>query len=858
MNVDSPTALLYHTYNSLFLSLPFRDIAETGTHLALFTQACQNGYKEGHTPDVIIEQFWADYFEKAGEQERVNLLFDFIKYIERQVVLFDAVEDARFEQTHRSDEARPLARLLGRLETDEELKGKLLEKLRTFSLRLVLTAHPTQFYPGKVLGILNDLGQSIQGHDLEQIRLYLMQLGKTAFVNRERPTPYDEAISLGWYLENVFYHALPDSIFRLLKALGQDVTSFENPQLLALGFWPGGDRDGNPYVDSRVTLLVSQRLREGILRGYYRDIRLLKRRLTFRGVEEKIGIVENRIKNTLYPADQPVDSYENADQLLADLFEARRILQVDHEGLFQDELDLFILKIRVFGFYFASLDIRQNSAKLAETWDAILRKKAQTDPLLLPENFAGKPEEDRIEQLLNTDFLLNEQEFDDAFTSETLNSFRAIAAIQRSNGASGCHRYIISNCASAFDVASVLALAKGTIAGADGSISLDIVPLFETVEDLAEASDVMQRLYANRHYAAHLNSRNRIQHIMLGFSDGTKDGGYLRANWSIYRAKEELTRISRANGVTVIFFDGRGGPPGRGGGNNASYYAAQGKDIENRAIHVTIQGQTVSSTYGTVIAARFNTERLLTAGLENSLFPSRSRELTDDDRTLLDELAEAAYTSYLGLKNHPDFVPYLEKMTPLKWYGETNIASRPTKRNADQALRFEDLRAIPFVGAWAQMKQNVPGYYGFGEAVAVLRDQGKSDAVQRLYRHSLFFRTLVENSMQSLSKSNFEVTKYVQNHPRFGDFWKMLRDEFTRTTEQLLFVSGQKGLLADNPDSRNSIALREDIVLPLSTIQQYGLQKIEEGDLSPEALERFSHLVLRAMFGIINAARNAA
>ena len=367
----------------------------------------------------------------------------------------------------------------------------------------------------------------------------------------------------------------------------------------------------------------------------------------------------------------------------------------------------------------------------------------------------------------------------------------------------------------------------------------------------------MQKLYTNEHYARHLAARGKVQHIMLGFSDGTKDGGYLRANWSIYRAKEELTRVSREQGVTVIFFDGRGGPPGRGGGNNASYYAAHGQDIENHAIHVTIQGQTVSSTYGTQASAAFNIELLLTAGLKNYLFPDEASAFDESDRQLLDELAGVAYEAYLKLKNHPDFVPYLEKMTPLKWYGDTNIASRPTKRSGNAELQLEDLRAIPFVGAWAQMKQNVPGYHGIGAALQHFKKQ-KNKELHELYQHSLFFRTLLENSMQALSKSNFDVTRYLENHARFGIFWKMLFEEYETARSMLLELSGQDDLLSDNPASRQSIAMREEIVLPLIAVQQFALQKLQDEQLHPEEAETYRDLVLRAMFGIINAARNAA
>ncbi len=863
MDFESPTGLLYHTYNSLFVSLPFHDIAETGTLLAIFAKHCDHGFDNHKTPVQIIEEFWEEYYEKASFEERQNVLFYFIQYIERQVVVFDSVEDALFTEAHEMEGPGSLRHLLSLLNTDGK-QERLLQKIQDYSIRLVLTAHPTQFYPGKVLGIINDLSKEIKGNNLQRIRLLLMQLGKTAFVNREKPTPFDEAVSLGWYMENVFFYTLPNILFRLLSSLGQDVTTFQNPHLLTLGFWPGGDRDGNPFVIESTTKLVAERLREAILRGYYREIRILKRRLTFAGTEDCITKAELKIYDTLYKPQG--NRYHSCLELIADLLEARQTLIEDHDRLFLEELDLFILRVRVFGFYFASLDIRQDSRKHAEVWAAIVANWANQHPDFDPKKFSEGDEETRINRLLSTPFSIDENDYTDEFVRETIRSFRVIPTIQQQNGEIGCHRYIISNCQNAYNVAEVLALAQLTWSDEskaksyrlEAQIPLDVVPLFETIEDLANCAAVMDLLYRNAFYKNHLAARANVQTIMLGFSDGTKDGGYLRANWSIYCAKEALTRVSRAHGVSVVFFDGRGGPPGRGGGNNASFYAAHGANIESKAIQVTIQGQTVSSTYGTQDAARFNIERLLSAGLQQSIVPGREKEeMGADAHKLMDELASAAYTAYLELKNHPDFVPYLEKMTPLKWYGDSKIASRPTKRGTD-ALKFEDLRAIPFVGAWAQMKQNVPGYYGVGSAIASFPQGRRRKLIKDLYKESLFFRTLLENSMQSLSKSNFKVTKYLAEHPDFGDFWKLLETEYVRTNELIREITGEQELLSENPISRSSIKLREDIVLPLITIQQYGLQKLEGGNLSEAEAELYRKMVLRAMFGIINAARNAA
>jgi phosphoenolpyruvate carboxylase len=189
---------------------------------------------------------------------------------------------------------------------------------------------------------------------------------------------------------------------------------------------------------------------------------------------------------------------------------------------------------------------------------------------------------------------------------------------------------------------------------------------------------------------------------MVGFSDGTKDGGYLRANWSIFSAKEQLTKISREYDVKVTFFDGRGGPPGRGGGNNHAFYASLGKDIEDKEIQLTVQGQTISSNYGTVPTAIYNLERLFTAGLENNLFmPKNTKDqLSEADKALMEELADAAYHAYLGLKNHPTFVPYLEKITPLRFYGQTKIGSRPPCDSVCRFLGSDETKCAWFLRVW--------------------------------------------------------------------------------------------------------------------------------------------------------------
>ncbi|MCH7397023.1 phosphoenolpyruvate carboxylase [Belliella sp. DSM 107340] len=847
-NYQTEVAKRFTIYNSLFLDLPFSDINRTGTLLPILATKCEDGYKKDKTPKEIINGFFEELMAKNSEEERHNLLFKMVQYVERQVVLFDSIEDAAFDKIHDAKGKGTVNALITRVDNDRKREA-LIEKLKNFSVRLTLTAHPTQFYPGNVLGIITDLETAIKNNDLGNINLLLQQLGKTGFINKEKPSPLDEAVSLIWFLTNVFYKSIPDILTRLLNSLEIPLHEWDNPGLLKVGFWPGGDRDGNPFVTHDITVKVAERLQKWILRCYYRDIRIIRRRLTFKHVEPIMLKVENGLFNSLFEE----KSYYNAkDDLLNDLMEARRCLVEYHEGLFLEQLDEFILKVKIFGFHFANMDVRQDSRKHDGLWDEVIEMEFGEKEL---EAYHKLNDDDKIKFLFDIKELPNESKLKDDFHKEMLKSFDAIQTVQKENGEDGLHRYIISNCQSALHVLEVFKLAKLSIDHKEGELPLDIVPLFETIDDLAQAPKIMEQLYKNKDYAAHMKFRKQKQTIMLGFSDGTKDGGYIRANWSILQAKEELTKISRLYDVSVVFFDGRGGPPARGGGNMHNFYASLGPQVENEEIQITIQGQTISSNYGKPVSCSYNLEQLLCAGVENELYPSSEKSLSNDQRVLINKMADVSYQFYKDFKNHPQFLPYLEHVTPLKYFGQVNIGSRPLKRGKDSGLKFDDLRAIPFVGSWAQMKQNIPGFFGVGAALEALKNEGKFEQAKALYNDSLFFRSLLGNSMQSLAKSFYKSTAYLKDDPKYADLWNLMFTEYQRTLQYILEVSGMEHLLQDNPTSKESIAIREKIVLPLITIQQYAIQTMLKTGEDDPVLQK---LILRTMFGIINAARNAA
>jgi phosphoenolpyruvate carboxylase len=341
---------------------------------------------------------------------------------------------------------------------------------------------------------------------------------------------------------------------------------------------------------------------------------------------------------------------------------------------------------------------------------------------------------------------------------------------------------------------------------------------------------------------------------MLGFSDGTKDGGYLQANWSIFKTKEIISALCSSFDIKVIFFDGRGGPPARGGGKTHRFYATQTKMIANNEIQLTIQGQTITSKYGTKEQFANNLEQLITAGISNKFIAERN-DIPKESRMLIEELAKISYEKYKSLKNHEKFISYLEKKSTLKYYGETNIGSRPAKRGSKDKLEFEDLRAIAFVGSWSQLKQNVPGYFGVGTSLKILADNGKLKEIKNLFKEVPFFKVLMLNSMMSLSKCYFELTSYFNNDKEFKEFWNILFEEYKLSKKMLLKISGFKDLMEEEPVPGNSIAIREQIILPLLVIQQYAMQKIEQNSKHNNVYEK---IVKRSLYGNINASRNSA
>jgi phosphoenolpyruvate carboxylase len=364
----------------------------------MFSRYCEQGFTLKQNPQEIVFQFFEKHFPEMNEKERNNVLFQLIQYVERQIVLFDAIEDAAFGVVNNM-EGRGSIRNLKEKAEQKGKQAELIQFLKDFQLRLVLTAHPTQFYPGPVLGIITDLTDAIQQNDLVRVKDLLAQLGKTPFIKKQKPAPIEEAISLIWYLENVFY----DTVGKMLQYIQTNIDpsfTIQSP-VVQIGFWPGGDREGNPFVTHETSRETANQLSTSVLKCYYQDIRKLKRKLTFKDVDTLVAEIEQQLyRSVFYSKGELYITYE---ELLEKLLQIRSLLVQNHQGLYLSEVDNLLLKVQTFGFHFAILDIRQNAKIQENVFAEIVEKEA-----LIGVGITGVMSNAKI--LLNAEILQEKQE----------------------------------------------------------------------------------------------------------------------------------------------------------------------------------------------------------------------------------------------------------------------------------------------------------------------------------------------------------------------------------------------------------------------------------------------------------------
>ncbi|PZE19531.1 phosphoenolpyruvate carboxylase [Paenibacillus xerothermodurans] len=752
------------------------------------------------------------------------------------------------------------------------------EIMQGISLELVMTAHPTEATRRAVLDIhqriANDMMQldnpSLTFREREQLRDKLLgevvALWQTDELRDRKPTVLDEVKNGLYYFDETLFEVLPEVYQELERCLKKyyPEKDWHVPIYMKFGSWIGGDRDGNPSVTSNITWQALTLHRQLALEKYAALLREFLQHLSFsknivevtqelldsiQADREKLDLrshevwrnekepyrikVTYMIEKILQAANPKVSverKYNSPEEFLSDLKIIERSLRNHFADFIVDTyLSKLIRQVELFGFHLVSLDVRQHSKEHELAMTEILAKMHICD------DYSALSEDDKIKLLSS---LLTERrpitspymDYSES-TAECLNVYHTIKRAQQEFGRDCIYSYLISMAAGASDVLEVLVLAKE--AGlyrqeSDGSIvcTLQSAPLFETIDDLHAAPDIMRTLFEIPAYRNSLASTNHLQEIMLGYSDSNKDGGVITANWELRVALRSITAAASEYGVKLKFFHGRGGALGRGGMPLNRSILAQPADTIGGGIKITEQGEVLSSRYSMKGIAYRSLEQATSALISAALSARNPQtEATEPEwEPIMRDISEKAQTKYQDLIfRDPDFLAFFKESTPLPEIGELNIGSRPSKRkNSD---RFEDLRAIPWVFSWTQSRYLLPAWYAAGSGIYSYY-QGKEEnlkVLQTMYQKWSFFRSLIDNVQMALAKSDLLIAKeyasMVKDKSAAERIFTAISEEFERTSNLALQISGQKEILDNVPVIQESIRLRNPYVDPLSYMQ---------------------------------------
>lgn len=775
----------------------------------------------------------------------------------------------------------------------------------------VLTAHPTEVRRKSTIDREMEVSQILAMRDRqrltpaelsdseEALRRAILTLWQTSILRRNRLKVIDEVMNGLSYYDYTFFEEIPGlyaSLEDQLAAQDPIWNTVELPSFLRMGSWIGGDRDGNPFVTADALrqglLLQSQRA----LSFYLDQVNLLGGELSldrhYVAVSEQAqALADSSPDHSPHRQDEPyrralsgiyarlaataarlghaeiarhavgvAPTYENVEEFSGDLAIIHRSLLSNGSGaLARGRLRKLRRAVDVFGFHLASIDMRQNSDVHERVVHELLEKA------LPGTGYAGLPEKERVSLLLDelrTPRLLASPflAYSDETTSE-LAIAREAANAHRLYGAISVPNYVISKASDPSDILEVALLLKeaGLLRPRDGEMDVNIVPLFETIDDLRNSGTVMETLFALPDFMRLLRSRGQAQEVMLGYSDSNKDGGFLTSGWELYKAEIELIAVFRRHAVGLRLFHGRGGSVGRGGGPSYQAILAQPGGAVQGAIRITEQGEVIAGKYSNRDLGRRNLEILAAATIEASLLHSGQSAPRDEYLAAMEELSGRAFEAYRGLVYETEgFERYFWESTVIGEIANLNIGSRPASRT--NSRRIEDLRAIPWVFGWAQCRLMLPGWYGFGSAVDAFLDAHPDNGMpllQEMYREWPFFEALISNMDMVLAKSNIAIAsqyaKLVEDKALRDAIFPRIRREWESSIAKLLVISGQEKLLDGNPLLARSIRNRFPYLDPLNHLQIELLKRHRAGDRDERVVEGI-HLSIN---GIAAGLRNS-
>ena len=823
--------------------------------------------------------------------------------------LANIAEDRSHGQTPTGDEAAipregSLALAFDRLREAKIPMRDIAALLNRATVQPVLTAHPTEVQRKSILDrhraiahALDLQGGSVDASQLErELRREILLLWKTSELRTAPPTVIDEITNGLSYFQRTFFQVLPELYAEIEDRLGEHIRL---APFLSVGSWIGGDRDGNPSATHDVLESALAHHAKVAFTYYLDEIQALGSELGLSSRYTEIGSalaalaersgdhaksreqepfrraligIYARLKATAKQISTPdarrIDEpqpapYASPSELMSELDTIDRALTSQGLALIAGgRLRQLRRSVEVFGFHLASLDLRQHSA---------VHERAITELVATAfgRDHYGSLTEDQRQHLLLREIatarpLVSPHVTYSEETTELLRTLDAAARIHRRFGRNALPNYVISMSRAPSDLLEVAVLLKeaGLLKpGPKPELAVNVVPLFETIEDLRDSAGIMDQMFSFPLWKRLLASRNNVQEVMLGYSDSNKDGGFLSSNWELYKAELSLVSVFAKHDVAIRLFHGRGGTVGRGGGPSYHAILAQPPGSVAGQLRLTEQGEVIASKYGDPIAGQHNLETLVAATMEATLLGSDSHGR--DAATFheaLEEMSGYALAAYRDLVyGTPNFIRYFREATPINEIGDLNLGSRPAKRTGSD--RIEDLRAIPWVFSWGQARHSLPGFYGFGAAVEQFlgKDRRKRLALLRsMYQRWPFFRTLVDRLDMVLAKTDMSIAaryaRLVGDEKLRGEIFARIEQEHARTRKAFFAITGSKTLLQNNPALARSLRNRIPYIDPLNHLQVDLLRRLRSKGNQDAEMRRAVHLTIN---GIAAGLRNS-
>ncbi|MEH7177415.1 phosphoenolpyruvate carboxylase [Neobacillus vireti] len=795
------------------------------------------------------------------------------------------------------------------LKENQISENMIQDVINKLSLELVITAHPTEASKRSILEIQQRIAAVLKklDHPLltvserrkleESLFNEVTILWQTDELRHNKPTVLDEVRNGLYYFDQTLFEVLPEIHREVEDCLEKNYpdNEWDVPNFLRFGSWIGGDRDGNPNVTPEITWETLRKQRKLVIKKYKNVLIDLMKRYSHSTTRVEVSqeIIHNleEEEDKFLPEDRkwPVKTevyrrkfaiiierlkevgksdlgYRKSEELLEDLYVIKRSLKNHHPADHElKTIQKLIRQVQLFGFHLATLDIRNHSGEHEAAMTEILRKVG------IAEDYAQLSEEEKmsiLEGILKDPrplLLLNEDYSQE--TQQMIQVFQMIRNAQKEFGLRSISVYLVSMTKSPSDLLEVLVLAKE--AGiyrlhADGTLEsqLNVAPLLETIDDLTAGPKIMETLFQMPVYRNHLKVMNDQQEIMLGYSDGSKDGGTLTANWKLYKAQLEIHEMASKYQIGLKFFHGRGGSLGRGGGPLNKSLLSQPAETIGDGVKITEQGEVLSSRYLLEDIAYRSLEQatstliLATARVSKEAEPGNLRDELWE--SVIEEISSAAQKKYHSLVfEDPGFLTYFNEATPLREIGDLNIGSRPMSRK--NRGRFEDLRAIPWVFAWTQSRQLLPGWYAAGTGLESFASKSEQNLQQlkQMYEKWPFFRSTIDNLQMALMKADITTAKeylsLVEDQQIAERIFSNILEEYERTKEILLKITGDKELLDHTPNIKDSVYRRNPYVDPLNFLQVELIKHLRTQD---EPSEELLTEVLLTISGISAGLRN--